>query len=66
MTTTTIEARKAPPRLRGRAVLGVMRGFVTVHTATIFAQPVFAGRYMIGDYDMLALHACATSGEAPH
>jgi hypothetical protein len=38
-------------------VLGVVRGFVTVHTVAIFAQPVFAGRYLIGDYDMLALHA---------
>jgi hypothetical protein len=34
-----------------------MRGFVTVHAVAIFAQPVFAGRYLIGDYDMLALHA---------
>ncbi|MBB5958499.1 hypothetical protein FHS29_005107 [Saccharothrix tamanrassetensis] len=48
---------KAPPRLRGRAVLGVVRGFVTVHAVAIFAQPVLAGRYLIGDYDMLALHA---------
>jgi hypothetical protein len=43
--------QKAPPWLR------VTRGFVTVHTVVIFAQPVFAGRYLIGDYDMLALHA---------
>jgi hypothetical protein len=41
----------APPR-----VLGVTRGFVMAHTVLIFAQPVWAGRYMIGDYDMLALH----------
>jgi len=54
---TTIETGKAPPRLRGRVVLGVMRGLVTVHAVVIFAQPVFAGRYLIGDYDMLALHA---------
>jgi hypothetical protein len=33
-----------------------MRGFVAAHTVMIFAQPVLAGRYMIGDYDMLALH----------
>jgi hypothetical protein len=39
------------------AVLGVVRGFVTVHAVVIFAQPVFAGSYLIGDYDMLALHA---------
>jgi hypothetical protein len=52
----TIKAQEAPPR-RGRTVLGVMRGLVTVHTVAIFAQPMFAGRYLIGDYDMLALHA---------
>jgi hypothetical protein len=37
-------------------VLGVMRGFVAAHAVVIFAQPVLAGRYMTGDYDMLALH----------
>jgi hypothetical protein len=26
------------------------------HTVAIFAQPVFAGSYLVGDYDMLALH----------
>jgi len=54
--TSTVEARKASPLPRGRTVLGVLRGFVAVHTVVIFAQPVFAGRYLIGDYDMLALH----------
>jgi hypothetical protein len=54
--TSTVEARKAPPRTRGRTVLGVVRWCVTVHTVAIFAQPVLAGRYLIGDYDMLALH----------
>ncbi|MBN6033658.1 hypothetical protein [Amycolatopsis sp. 195334CR] len=38
-------------------VLGVVRWFVTGHAVAIFAQPVFAGSYLIGDYDMLALHA---------
>ena len=52
----TIEIPKAPPRARGRTALGVVRGFVTVHAVAIFGQPVFAGRYLIGDYDMLALH----------
>jgi hypothetical protein len=46
------ETLEKPP-----AVLGVVRGFVTVHAVVIFAQPVFAGSYLIGDYDMLALHA---------
>ena len=54
--TGTAEARQASPRSRGRTVLGVLRGFVTVHVVMIFAQPVFAGRYLVGDYDMLALH----------
>ncbi|MFI6026742.1 hypothetical protein [Amycolatopsis magusensis] len=39
------------------AVLGVLRGFVTVHAVAVFGQPVFAGGYLAGDYDMLALHA---------
>lgn len=34
----------------------VVRGFVTVHAIAIFGQPVFAGRYLTGDYAMLALH----------
>lgn len=38
-------------------VLGVVRWFVTGHAVAIFAQPVFAGSYLFGDYDMLALHA---------
>jgi FtsP/CotA-like multicopper oxidase with cupredoxin domain len=33
-----------------------MRWIFTAPNVAIFAQPVFAGRYMIGDYDMLALH----------
>lgn len=34
----------------------MVRGFVTLHAIAIFGQPVFAGSYLIGDYDMLALH----------
>lgn len=49
MTTTTVEAR-------GRVALGVVRWAVTVHTVALFGQPVFAGRYLVGDYDMLAVH----------
>jgi hypothetical protein len=37
-------------------LLRVLRWCVTVHTVAIFAQPVFAGHYMVGDYDMLAVH----------
>lgn len=53
----TIETPTAPQRQRGQTVLGMVRGLATVHAVAIFAQPVFAGRYLIGDYDMLALHA---------
>lgn len=35
---------------------GVVRGFATAHAIAIFGQPVFAGGYLTGDYDMLALH----------
>ncbi|WP_020669125.1 hypothetical protein [Amycolatopsis nigrescens] len=52
-----IETEEAPPRVPGRRLLGVVRGFITVHVVAIFAQPVFAGSYLVGDYDMLALHA---------
>ena len=52
----TVETEEAPPRLPGRALPRVVRGFVTVHAVAIFGQPVFAGRYLIGDYDMLAMH----------
>ena len=55
--TGAIEADTAPVRQRGRTLLGVTRGFVTVHAVAIFGQPVLAGRYLTGDYDMLALHA---------
>jgi hypothetical protein len=54
--TGAIEIEVAPPRQPGRTVLGVVRGFVTGHAVAIFAQPVFAGSYLVGDYDMLALH----------
>ncbi|WP_409462793.1 hypothetical protein [Amycolatopsis sp. GA6-003] len=41
---------------RGRTLLVVLRAVVTVHAIAILGQPVFAGRYLIGDYDMLAMH----------
>ncbi len=36
-------------------MLAVLRGLVAAHTVAIFAQPVFAGRYLTGDYDVLAV-----------
>lgn len=41
---------------RGKTVLTVLRIFATVHAVVILGQPVFAGRYLIGDYGMLAMH----------
>ncbi|HZX06214.1 hypothetical protein [Kribbella sp.] len=35
----------------------VFRGLVTVHLVAIFAQPVFAGVYLSGDFDGLRMHA---------
>lgn len=49
--TTTIQT---PPR--GRVTIGVLRWTVTAHAVVIFAQPLLAGRYLVGDYDMLAVH----------
>lgn len=42
---------------RGSHALAALRALATVHTVAIFAQPVFAGRYLTGDYDMLRAHA---------
>lgn len=52
-------APTATPRPRpGRQwSLAVLRGIATAHLVAVFAQPVFAGRFLIGDYDMLGLHA---------
>lgn len=56
--TAVIEAESPPHQhARGRWALSVLRGITAVHVVAIFAQPVFAGRFLIGDYDMLSLHA---------
>src|SRR2546423_11863025 len=34
----------------------LLRAVVTLHLADVFAQPILAGRFMSGDYDMLAVH----------
>jgi hypothetical protein len=41
---------------RGGALLLVNRVLVSVHTVAIIGQPVFAGGYLSGDYDMLLPH----------
>lgn len=50
-----VPATARPRRLRW--LLFTLRAVTTVHVIAIFAQPVFAGSYLIGDYDMLARHA---------
>ncbi|MGZ0153498.1 hypothetical protein ACXJJ3_40975 [Kribbella sp. WER1] len=35
----------------------VLRGLVAAHLVAIFAQPVFAGVYLSGDFDGLRMHA---------
>ncbi|GAA0520317.1 hypothetical protein [Saccharopolyspora thermophila] len=47
----------APPRGRARPALLVLRLVATAHAVAIFAQPVFAGVFLSGDYDMLHAHA---------
>lgn len=47
----------SPRHVPGRWPLGTLRAIATIHVVAIFAQPVFAGRFLTGDYDMLRLHA---------
>ncbi|MEQ7125182.1 hypothetical protein ABN034_11740 [Actinopolymorpha sp. B11F2] len=51
-TTTGVTGRSKPRRL----ALLVNRMIVSVHALAIFGQPVFAGGYLSGDYDMLWPH----------
>ncbi|MFC7623085.1 hypothetical protein [Microlunatus sp. GCM10028923] len=51
--------QKSAPR-RGSLILvslGLLRVVATAHGLAVFAQPVFAGAYLSGQYDRLALHA---------
>lgn len=50
-------AEPAPPRNRARPALLVLRLVATAHAVAIFGQPVFAGAFLSGDYDMLHAHA---------
>lgn len=38
---------------------------VTAHTALVFAQPVFAGRFIDGEFDYLAVHSGIGGGLIP-
>ncbi|MEU6860724.1 hypothetical protein AB0B28_17845 [Glycomyces sp. NPDC046736] len=46
----------APPQPGTDASGWVLRGLVTAHLVAGFAQPVFAGVYLSGDFDGLAWH----------
>lgn len=37
--------------------LGLFRGTVTLHTALLIVQPVLAGRFLSGEFGMLAAHS---------
>ena len=46
-----------PPAAQGpRATLQVLRVVAVLHSLAFLAQPVFAGGYLMGDIDSLALH----------
>jgi hypothetical protein len=55
---TEESAASPPPADRGpRASLQVLRVVAVLHSLAFLAQPVFAGGYLMGDVDSLALHA---------
>jgi hypothetical protein len=47
--------------VRASRLLGAVRVLITIHALLIFGQPVFAGLYLSGDYDSLALHAAGAN-----
>jgi hypothetical protein len=50
-------AAPPPPADRGpRATLQVLRVVAVLHSLAFLGQPVFAGEYLMGDVDALALH----------
>lgn len=53
----TTERSSADPNTRVKAAyVWVLRIIVTLHAAAAFAQAVFAGRFLSGDFDMLRVH----------
>ncbi|HXV92002.1 MAG TPA: hypothetical protein VD813_01785 [Pseudonocardia sp.] len=48
-------AAPTPPR-RPRVTLGLLRAAITVHLLAVLAQPVLAGRYLVGDLGAIAAH----------
>jgi hypothetical protein len=55
--TTQVSGGPPPPMDRGpRVTLQVLRVVAVLHSLAFLAQPVFAGGYLMGDVDALALH----------
>lgn len=46
-----------PRARRARWALATLRVLASAHALSVFAQPVWAGMYLSGDYDLLAAHA---------
>lgn len=40
-----------------KTTLWLLRLSLTIHTACVLAQPIFAGRYLDGNYDALGVHS---------
>ena len=54
---TQVSGAPPPPADRGpRATLQVLRVVAILHSLAFLGQPVFAGEYLMGDVDALALH----------
>jgi hypothetical protein len=53
---TDVTAASPPADRRPRASLQVLRVVAVLHSLAFLAQPVFAGAYLMGDVDSLALH----------
>ncbi|MEV0700363.1 hypothetical protein AB0I53_20965 [Saccharopolyspora sp. NPDC050389] len=54
---STLAEPAAPVRNRARPALFTLRLVATAHAVAIFGQPVFAGVFLSGNYDMLHNHA---------
>jgi len=52
----TTDAPAGPPTSGPRKSLWFLRVVALLHTASIVLQPVFAGRYLTGDVDAIAVH----------
>jgi hypothetical protein len=53
---TDVAAATPPPRRGPRTTLLILRIVAVLHSLLFLLQPVFAGGYLMGDVDALALH----------